>query len=104
MVNSDGEAAGAEELGLLLYNQGTVCDDYFDYKAAKAICVELGIVGAAGWTSGRKFTIQDNYDIKMDDVRCESYSWTSCTFITDQTDHNCEHSKDVFLECHSKEG
>ena len=103
MVNSDGEAAGAGELGLLLYKQGTVCDDYFDYKAAKAICVELGIVGAAGWTSGRKFTIQDNYDIKMDDVRCESYSWTSCTFIT-QTDHNCEHSKDVFLECHSKEG
>ena len=103
MVNSDGEAAGAGELGLLLYKQGTVCRDNFDNKAAKAICVELGILGAAGWTSGRKFAIQNNYDIKMGNVRCESYSLTSCTFIT-QTDHNCEHSKDVFLECHSKEG
>ena len=101
MVNSYGEAAGAGELGLLLYKQGTVCDDYFGKNAAKAICVELGIVGAAGWTSGRNFTFQNNYDIKMDYVRCESYSWTSCTFITD---HNCEHSEDVFLECHSKEG
>ena len=101
MVDSDGEAAGAGELGLLLYKQGTVCDDYFDKKAAKAICVELGIVGAAGWTSGRKFTIQDNYDIKMDDVRCESDSWTSCTFITD---HDCEHSEDVFLKCRFGEG
>ena len=101
MVNSDGEAAGAGELGLLLYKQGTVCDDYFDNKAAKAICVELGTAGTAGWTSGRKFTFQNNYDIKMDDVRCESYSLTSCTFTTD---HDCEHSEDVFLECRFGEG
>ena len=101
MVNSDGEAAGAGELGLLLYKQGTVCGDDFDNNAAKAICVELGIVGAAGWISGEKFTIQNNYDIKMGNVRCESYSWTSCSFITD---HNCVHSEDVFLECRFGEG
>ena len=101
MVNSDGEAAGAGELGLLLYKQGTVCDDDFDNKAAKAICVELGIVGAAGWTSGRKFTIQNNYDIKMNNVRCKNDSWTSCVF---RTNHNCAPSDDVFLECRSGEG
>ena len=101
MVNPDGEAVGAGELGLLLYKQGTVCNNNFDNKAAKAICVELGIVGAAGWTSGGKFAIQYNYDIKMDDVRCESYSWTSCSF---RTDHNCYHTEDVFLECRSGEG
>ena len=107
LVNSDGEAAGAGELGLLLYKQGTVCHNNFDHKAAKAICVELGIVGAAGWTSSRKFTIQDNYDIKMGDVRCESYSWTSCTFTTViVTDQNCNryHYDDVFLKCYSGEG
>ena len=101
MVNSDGEAAGAGELGLLLYKQGTVCDDNFDNKAAKAICVELGIVGTAGWNSDSRFTFQNNYDIKMENVRCESDSWTSCTF---RTDHDCYHSEDVFLQCRSGEG
>ena len=101
LVNSDGEPAGSEELGLLLYKQGTFCDDNFDYIAADAICVELGFALAARWNSGRKFTIQNNYDIKMSNVRCESDSWTSCAFTTNQ---NCEHSDDVFLECHSGEG
>ena len=101
LVNSDGEAAGAGELGLLLYKQGTVCDDNFDYKAADAICVELGFKWATRWNSDSRFTIQNNYDIKMDNVRCENDSWTSCTFITD---HNCVYSEDVFLECHSGEG
>ena len=101
VVNPDGEAAGAGELGLLLYKQGTVCDDDFDNTAAKAICVELGIVGAAGWSTGRNFAIQYNYDIKMDNVRCKNDSWTSCTFTTN---HNCKHSEDVFLECRSGEG
>ena len=101
LVNSDGEAAGAGELGLLLYKQGTVCDNNFNYIAADAICVELGFAWATRWNSGIKSFFQDNYDIKMDDVRCESDSWTSCTF---RTDHRCDHFEDVFLECHSGEG
>ena len=103
MVNSDGEAAGAGELGLLLYKQGTVCNDYFSYKAADAICVELGFNSswATRWISDIQFMIQSDYDIKMDDVRCKNESWTSCTFITD---HDCDHSEDVFLECRSGEG
>ena len=101
LVNFDGEAAEAGELGLLLYKHGTVCDDFFDYKAADAICVELGFAWATRWTSGRMFLFQNNYDIKMDDVRCESDSWTSCTF---RTDLDCRNSEDVFLECRSGEG
>ena len=102
LVNSNGEAAGAGELGLLLYKQGTVCDDNFNYTAADAICVELGFGWATRWNSDSRFTIQDNYDIKMDDVRCENDSWTSCTFRT--VSRNCYHYNDVFLECNSGEG
>ena len=101
MVNSDGDAAGAGELGLLLYKQGTVCDDYFNYKAADAICVELGFGWATRWTNDSEFMIQSDFDIKMDNVRCKDESWTSCTF---RTDHNCKHSEDVFLECRMAEG
>ena len=103
MVNSDGEAAGAGELGLLLYKQGLVSDNIFNYKAADAICVELGFKWATRWTSdSTRFAIQDNYDIKMNNVRCESDSWTSCAFKTVPRDF--DHFKDVFLECHSGEG
>ena len=102
MVNSDGEAAGAGELGLLLYKQGTVCNDNFNYKAADAICVELGFKWASRWTSSSKFLIQNNYDIEMSDVHCDSDSWTSCTFITDI--RSCSHEEDVFLKCYSGEG
>ena len=102
MVNSDGEAAGAGELGLLLYKQGTVCDYNFNYFAADAICAELGFDWGARWNSDSRFTFQNNYDIKVDDVRCESNTWTSCTFRTDPK--YCDHSNDVFLECYSGEG
>ena len=107
LVNSDGEAAGAGELGLLLYKQGTVCRynySTFDYIAADAICVELGFKWATRWNSDSRFTIQNNYDIKMDNVRCESDSWTSCTFRTRFLTRFCSHEEDVFLKCYSGEG
>ena len=52
LINSDGEAAGSGEFGLLLYNQGTVCDDDFDDNAADAICKEMGYTCAEYWGSG----------------------------------------------------
>ena len=97
LVNSNGGAARVEELGLLLYNGGTVCDDDFDDNAAEAICVELGFEGALRWTNENSFTIQSNYDINLDEVHCESDSWDSCEFATT---HDCSHSEDVFLMCH----
>ena len=96
LVDSAGEEAGAGELGLLLYNGGTVCDDSFDNNAAEAICVELGFSGATRWNSDQTFSIQRNYDITLDDVRCDGETWTTCSF---RNDHNCVHSEDIFLEC-----
>ena len=96
LVNSAGEEAGAGELGLLLYNGGTVCDDSFNNNAAAAICAELGFSGATRWTSRHSFSIQRNYEITLDDVRCDGETWTTCSF---RTDHNCGHSEDIFLQC-----
>ena len=97
-MNADGKAAKAGELGLLLYNGGTVCNDGFADNAAKAICVELGFKGATGW---RSLKIRSNYDIKLDEVHCMNTFWVSCVFLTT---HDCSHYQDVFLECHSDEG
>lgn len=101
LINSDGEAAGSGEFGLLLYNQGTVCDDDFDDNAADAICKEMGYEGATRWSNDDTFALQSDLEIKMDEVQCASDSWASCEF---QTTHDCSHSEDVFLECHSGEG
>ena len=101
-MNSDGKAAKAGELGLLLYNGGTVCNDGFADNAAKAICVELGFKGATRYTS---FRIGSNYDINLDEVHCMNTSWVSCVFLTtDDIDRGCSHYQKVFLECHSDEG
>ena len=101
LVDSDGDAAGAGELGLLLYNHGTVCDDDFDNYAAEAICVELGFLGATRWTSRHSFAIQSSYEITLDDVRCSDNSWENCEF---SESHNCGHHEDVFLDCRNDEG
>ena len=88
---------GATVLGLLLYNSGTVCDDKFSAYSANAICHEMGYSGQISWASGNKWSIQEEYEIKLDDVRCtQGGEWSSCTYT--ETD-NCSHNEDVFLEC-----
>ena len=83
--------------GLLLYNGGTVCDDYFDENSAAAICTILGFEsGESSWLSGQLWAIQNDYNILLDDVRCLDTFWLSCTF---SETHNCGHSEDVFLTC-----
>ena len=42
LVDADGNDAEEGDLGLLLYNDGTVCDDYFNDYAAVAICQAMG--------------------------------------------------------------
>ena len=42
LVDSDGNTVEGGEFGLLLYNGGTVCDDFFDTNAANAICHFMG--------------------------------------------------------------
>ena len=96
LVDSDGNTVGPEELGLLLWNGGTVCDDGFNINSADAICRVLGYKHHYRWTSGQKWEIQSVFDIHMDDVDCVKEDWSSCTY---RESHNCGHSEDVFLVC-----
>ena len=84
-------------MGLLLYNQGTVCRDRFDFLAAAAICKEMGFLGYNRWTTEESFAIQSNYDVKLVDVVCYDKNWSRCDYDADSP--NCEHTQDVFLEC-----
>ena len=84
------------QLGLLLYKEGTVCDDSFNDNAANAICRQMGFEEATRWTNDESFGIQSNYDIKLDDVSCGSEEWESCSFSEED---NCAHHEDVFLSC-----
>ena len=86
-----------EDLGLLLYREGTVCDDYFNNTAADAICKTMNYTSAVNWTTDEDFgSLQRNYGITLDNVRCSSTEWESCTF-TERDD--CEHDQDIFLSC-----
>ena len=96
-VDSDKNPVEEQQLGLLLYRGGTVCDDYFNETAAEAICRQINpSYSMLEWTFGSRFEIQDNLDIKLDDVQCSSTDWESCEY---SEEHNCGHSEDVFLSC-----
>ena len=97
MVNSEGiNVTQGNQSGLLLYKGGTVCDHSFSNNAAEAICKLMNFTSAVEWNSGAYFEIQSNYDIKLDDVECNSTEWESCSYS--EID-NCGHSEDVFLSC-----
>ena len=82
--------------GLLIYNGGTVCNDYFGDSEAVVICREMGYHHASSWNSGSFFNVQNVLDIKLDDVNCKGWSWSTCRY---RSSHNCDHSEDVFLTC-----
>ena len=42
------------------------------------------------------WSIQPNLEIKLDEVRCGSGEWNSCSFTFS---HDCGHNEDVFLTC-----
>ena len=99
LVNQNRTVIDGEELGLLLYNGGTVCaGDNFDYTAADAICKEMNYGRALRWTTDDDFgNLHDNYDIRITDVRCYADEWEDCYYLSN--DHNCDHNEDVFLSC-----
>ena len=99
-MNEEGEDGGNS--GLLIYNGGTVCDDYFDQNAADAICSLMGFASSGSeWNSSSSWSIQSEYKIFLDDVECSNASWASCDY---SESHNCGHSEDVFLSCREVEG
>ena len=97
IVDENGNDVSEDERGLLLYKGGTVCDDDFNHYAAVTICKKMGFPSAQKWENGNNFDLQDNLDIKLDDVRClDDHEWSSCSY---RESHNCAHSEDVFLTC-----
>ena len=91
------------DIGLLLYNGGTVCDDRFSDNSANAICREMGHLRATKWGSGSSYNLKfRNYvqslDITLDDVECRESDWDTCRY---STTHNCVHSEDVYLVCYT---
>ena len=93
------------DIGLLLYNGGTVCDDGFKDNSANAICREMGHLGATKWESGspyyekfRNYIETQRLDITLDDVDCRESDWDTCSYTTT---HDCVHSEDVYLACYS---
>ncbi|KAL5272728.1 hypothetical protein ACHWQZ_G000802 [Mnemiopsis leidyi] len=87
---------GSKE-GLLLYEEGTVCDDKFNNHSANAICKELSFPKALSWRSGLVFgEMQYARNIKLDDVECKNNQWSSCNYTRST---NCVHKEDVLLTC-----
>ena len=97
LVDFNGEAVGVGVLGLLLYDGGTVCDDFFSATSADAICREMVDFGQRSYISGRRWSIQSCLNITLDDVVCNSGNWSSnCSF---NLTHDCVHGEDIFLQC-----
>ena len=91
-----------DQLGLLLYRGGTVCDDHFNDTAADAICKHLNFRRAEKWTVRESFDIQSEYRITLDDVQCGRAEWNYCQYSeSDWRDisSSCSHSDNVFLSC-----
>ena len=74
-----------------------MCDDGFDDRAAKAICKSMGYTQSLSWGSGLRFSMQEQYSIYLDDVKCSTSEWKGCTFLA--YEHNCDHGEDIFLAC-----
>ena len=102
LVDSDGNPVEGQQLGLLLYRGGTVCDDGFNDIAAEAVCRHINSsYSMLEWTIGETFDIQNNLDINLDDVLCNSTDWGSCEY---SEENNCGHGEDVFLTCENAKG
>ena len=104
IVNNKGEDVETGDIGLLLYNGGTVCDDSFSDNSANAICRKMGQRRATKWQSGSYYYYEafGNYaqqlDITLDNVDCRESNWDTCSY---STTHNCDHWEDVYLACYS---
>ena len=96
------------DIGLLLYNGGTVCaDDYFSDNSANAICREMGQPRATKW-KGRSYYAYETFrintkktwrlEITLGYVDCRESNWDACSY---STTHTCDHRADVYLACYT---
>ena len=97
LVDSDGNTVGADTVGLLLFNGGTVCnDDKFDDYSCAAACREMGYENCKSWFSGDHWSLQSSLQITLAKFQCRNYNWHYCLY---STLNNCDHGDDVFLSC-----
>ena len=94
-----------EDLGLLLYEGGTVCGKYITLTIADAICKAMNYTSANNWTKaieaqGDWGYIPDNYLIKVYSVSCNIFERERCILEYTFYDYFGCRSKDVlFLSC-----
>ena len=70
----------------------------FSDAAASAICHEMGYDSSSiTWANSDLWdSVQQSYDIVLDDVDCQNDNFAECTYATS---HNCAHSEDIYLIC-----
>ena len=80
-----------------------MCDDGFSDVGASAICNEMGYDSSViTWANSNLFdSVQQSYEIAMDDVECQTDNFAECTYITS---NNCAHSEDLYLTCGTGSG
>ena len=102
LISRTGGSVSAGEEGLLTYQHGTVCGNFFRNFSAHAICKVMGYAGAVIYrTPGVKYGEEQTHRIiNMSDVICNADKWHYCKART-HNHYNCNHSKDVFLTCKS---
>ena len=109
LVNKYGEILTDDrEYGLLLFNNGTVCDTkghgILDAYAAGAICKDIGYKSAGNMDLSDKpyWQIQLGFETSIYGISCpKKYDvfWYSCSYKVG-SDKICErHSEDVFMKC-----
>ncbi|XP_071157151.1 scavenger receptor cysteine-rich domain-containing protein DMBT1-like [Mytilus edulis] len=99
LTNGNNRQNGRVEV---FYNNtwGTVCDDYFDARAAQVVCRMLGYPSTGALSKSRAFYGRGTGQIWLDNVRC-SGNETSLS----QCQHapmgvtNCHHTEDVGVIC-----
>ena len=81
---------------------GTVCDDGWDFKAAKVACRQLGFQTALSAVTMATFGEGRN-PIWLDDVDCQGdeASLLDCGLIS-VGNHDCDHNEDAGVICLSK--
>lgn len=79
---------------------GTVCDDYFDTKAAAVVCSMLGLPSSGAQPRIKSYYGPGTGTIWLDNVRCTGNE-SSIEFCRHNTwgVSNCDHSEDVGVLC-----
>ena len=109
LVNRYGHEMDGEDLGLLLYEGGTVCEKYnLLQREADAICRAMNYTSANNWTKaveakGDWGYIPDNYLMKVYDVSCNFFEKRRCILEYNIRNdyYRCRPGDVLFLSCNN---